>query len=70
VRLHGGVRCGHYDRTSNTIVPQTWEDPSVTNRRRMFVRTPEGEALIDPDFSLPAAAELHQTVAFDYVRLD
>ena len=40
IRLHGGVRCGHFDRATNKIVPEVWEQPEVTNRQRMYVRTP------------------------------
>ena len=70
VLLHAGVRCGHYDRASDKIFPERWQNPSVTNVQRMYVRTPEGEALIAPDFSLPANPEVHQRVEFDYLRVD
>jgi len=70
IRLHGGVRCRHYDRVSKRAFPEKWEDPATTSRRRMYVRTPEGEALIEPDDSLPAGREDHTPAVFDYVRVD
>jgi len=70
VRLHGGVRCKHYDRDSQQLVPEQWEDPSATSRTRMYVMTEKGEALIEPDESLPRGHEGHQPVTFDYLRLD
>ena len=70
VRLHGGVRCPHYDRATDRLVPEQWEDPAVTSRPRMYVMTPSGEALIDPDESLPRGHEEHTPVTLDYLRLD
>ena len=70
VRLHGGVRCRHYDRASNRLLPERWEDPATTSRRRMYVRTENGEALIAPDDTLPCGGEHHRPVTIDYVRVD
>jgi len=70
IRLHGGVRCRHYDRASKRAFPEKWEDNATTSRRRMYVRTPQGEALIEPDDSLPCGAEEHSPAVFDYVRVD
>jgi GT2 family glycosyltransferase len=70
VRLHGGVRCKHYDRDSQKLIPEQWEDPSATSRTRMYVMTPSGEALIEPDESLPRGVETHQAVTLDYLSLE
>lgn len=69
VQLHGGVRCKHFDRQTQRLVPDRWEDPAATSSRRMYVRTPQGEALIAPNDSLPRGREEHLTVPLDYLRL-
>ena len=69
VRLHGGVRCKHFDRQTQRLVPEVWEDLAATSSRRMYVRTPQGESLIVPDESLPRRTEEHVTVPLDYVRI-
>lgn len=70
VRLHGGVRCRHFDRTTNRQLPERWEDPAVTSRPRMYVRTEGGVALVEPDDSLPCSPEDHRPVTLDYVHVD
>lgn len=70
VRLHAGVRCKHYDRGTNRLIPERWEDPATTSRRRMYVRTSDGESLIDADQSLPRAREEHRAVTLDYLRVE
>jgi GT2 family glycosyltransferase len=70
VRLHGGVRCRHYDRATNRLIPERWEDAATTSRRRMYVRTPDGESLIDADPSLSRAREEHRAVTLDYLRVE
>ncbi len=70
VRLHAGVRCKHFDRASGKLIPDRWEDTATTSRPRMFVRTPQGEALIDPDESLPRGQERHRTVTVDYLSVE
>jgi GT2 family glycosyltransferase len=70
IRLHGGVRCLHYDRASKRALPEKWEDVATTSRRRMYVRNAHGEALIEPDDSLPCGSEEHSPAVFDYVRVD
>lgn len=71
IRLHGGVRCHHYDRTTKRAFPEKWEDAAVTSRPRMYVRTEQGgEALIEPDDSLPCGREEHSPATFEYVRVD
>ena len=70
VRLHGGVRCKHFDRASGKAIPERWEDAGVTSRSRMYVRTPQGEALIEPDESLPRGQETHRPVTLDYLSVD
>ncbi|MGA3039104.1 MAG: glycosyltransferase [Vulcanimicrobiaceae bacterium] len=70
VRLHAGVRCRHYDRASKMLVPAKWEPLTETTRQRMYVRTEQGEALIEPDDSLPCGHEEHRPVMLDYVSVD
>ncbi len=71
VLLHPGVRCGHVDRESDRIVPQTWEQPDITNRRRMIVVEPGPRyALVDYDPSLPRARERHLAASLTYVSVD
>ncbi|MGH7661932.1 MAG: glycosyltransferase [Vulcanimicrobiaceae bacterium] len=70
VRLHGGVRCKHFDRGSGRLIPEQWEDSATTARPRMYVRTPQGEALIAPDESLPRGHEAHRAVTVDYLSVD
>jgi hypothetical protein len=70
VRLHGGVRCGHFDRATDRVVPERWEDVATTSRRRMYVRTPEGEKLVEADAALPRAHEDHRAVTLDYLWVD
>lgn len=70
VRLHAGVRCKHFDRASGKAIPERWEDAGVTSHSRMYVRTPQGEALIEPDDSLPRGKETHRAVALDYLSVD
>ena len=70
VRLHGGVRCKHYDRNAQQLMPAAWEDPAVTSRPRMYVRTAQGEALVEPDYSLPRSREEHRAVTVEYLLVD
>lgn len=70
VRLHGGVRCGHYDRATRRLMPERWEDAAATARTRMYVRTEQGEALIEPNDALPCGREEHRAVTLDYVTVD
>jgi hypothetical protein len=70
VRLHAGVRCKHFDRRTQTLIPQRWEDPAATSRPRMYVRTENGEALIEADETLPRGLERHRAVTVDYLSVD
>ncbi|MBV8151813.1 MAG: glycosyltransferase [Candidatus Eremiobacteraeota bacterium] len=70
IRLHAGVRCGHYDRQSGVVYPRAWEDPAATAVRRMYVRTPDGETLVPAQDEIPRAREEHQRVSFDYVSIE
>lgn len=70
VRLHGGVRCKHFDRESKRLLPERWEDPALTASPRMYVRTPQGERLIAVDEKLPRGREEHLAVPLDYLRVD
>jgi len=70
VRLHGGVRCKHFDRESQRLMPERWEDDVRTASPRMYVRTPSGESLIAPNESLPRGREDHIKVELDYLKID
>ncbi|HET9030487.1 MAG TPA: hypothetical protein VFN49_09935 [Candidatus Aquilonibacter sp.] len=66
VTLHGGVRCGHYDRWSGNIFPQHWETPDETTRRRMAVLQ-NGERRLVPVGSAHPANERHERVEISYI---
>ena len=70
VRLHAGVRCRHFDRKTEQFSPSAWEDSGITSQARMFVQTPEGEALIPADERLPRGRERHRAVTFDYLSVE
>jgi Glycosyltransferase like family 2 len=46
VVLHPGVRCGHYDRTRDTIAPVSWEAPDRSNVKRILTRTGDSYAMM------------------------
>jgi hypothetical protein len=71
VMLHPGVRCGHYDRVSNIIVPRAWEPESATSGDRMTVIHPDGSIALAPfDATVPQAKERHTTAPLDYIFTD
>jgi GT2 family glycosyltransferase len=71
IMLHPGVRCGHVDRESGRIVPEAWEIPSVTNRRRMIISEPGPRfTLVDYDPSVAQAAERHDDAALTYLTVE
>ncbi|MGD0967225.1 MAG: glycosyltransferase [Candidatus Aquilonibacter sp.] len=67
VMLHPGVRCGHYDRTSKTVAPQTWEPPEVTRHERMAALVDGRPALVKADDTARSAAESHVRATLDYI---
>jgi hypothetical protein len=63
VLLVPSVRCGHYDRQSQTVVPTSWEPPEITNRQRMAV-------LVDGRLTLAEAGETQGTTPETHIRAD
>ncbi|HTW82750.1 MAG TPA: glycosyltransferase [Candidatus Sulfotelmatobacter sp.] len=58
VLLHAGVRAGHYDRATNRLSPERWEDDVQTDRLRMIVRDADGRTRMIPyDAAHPRADE-------------
>jgi GT2 family glycosyltransferase len=68
VRLHAGVRCGHYDRATDRIQPERWEEPHETDRPRMMVveRGPRF-TLVTYDPTHATASERRERAAIDYL---
>lgn len=46
VLLHPGVRCPHYDRVKARAFPERWEEPQVSNRKRVLARVGERYSLV------------------------
>jgi len=67
VRLAAGVRCGHYERSKDQIMPLVWESDEATNLRRMIVSDAGKERLVRFDALVPAAPERHETATIDYL---
>ncbi len=68
VVLHPGVRCGHYDRARDTVMPQSWEPLSVTSTDRMTVQHADGTVAMVPfDASAPQQPERHVAAGLDYI---
>lgn len=65
--LDAGVRCGHYDRQTQTISPRTWEPAHVTARARIAALVDGKPALIDAQSQAPSAPESHVAAQVDYV---
>ncbi|HZO94450.1 MAG TPA: glycosyltransferase [Candidatus Baltobacteraceae bacterium] len=57
VLLDAGVRCGHYDRGSETTVSATFESDAETARLRMIVRAEGATRLVPFDDAVERAAE-------------
>jgi hypothetical protein len=67
VLLHAGVRCGHYDRTSNTVAPRTWEPAEVTRHERMAALIDGRPALVPIHPASSTTSESHVQANVDYV---
>jgi hypothetical protein len=68
VRLHAGVRCGHYDRGSDRVQPERWEEPSATDRPRMMVVEPGPRFTLVPyDPAHAGSSERHETARIEYL---
>ncbi len=64
--LHPAVRCGHFDRSTGKVMPETWETHAQTNYRRMAVWANGGHALV-PAYDAPSHGEYHQRPDIEYV---
>lgn len=67
VLLHAGVRCGHYDRQSDTIAPLTWEPPENTQRERMAAMVDGRPALVEARPAAASTTETHVRATVDYL---
>ena len=66
VILHAGVRCGHYDRASGTILPTAWEAASITTQRRIAASV-NGTPTLVPFDKIAAQEETHVPTRVTYV---
>lgn len=67
VRLAGNVRCGHYERTTDEIMPRTWEPDALTDKRRMIVLENGVEKLVPFNPAVATAPEEHETAVVQYL---
>jgi len=69
VRLDARVRCGHYDRASNTTAPLAWESDAVTRVPRMIVAENGGTRLVPLDERVPRIVERHARADLTYITV-
>jgi len=67
VLLHPNVRCGHYDRTSKTVVPQQWEPPEVTRYERMAALVDGRLTVVRAQQAANSTPETHVRASVDYI---
>ena len=67
VLLDPGVRCGHYNRATDTVMPTVWEPPEVTSRERMAVLVDGRPALVDAAESQGSVPETHVHADVAYI---
>jgi hypothetical protein len=67
VLLAPNVRCGHYDRQSNTVVSATLEPPEVTSHARMAVLVDGRPALLKAGESQGGVPETHVRADVRYI---
>jgi hypothetical protein len=70
VRLDARVRCGHYDRTSDSTFPLTWETDAETGHDRMIVIDAGVVKLVPLDESAPRVVEHHVRANVTYITVD
>lgn len=71
VKLHAGVRCGHYDRASGLTLPLIWESDTVTDRARMMVVEPGPRySLVPHTPDLGTVRERHEMASLEYLFVD
>jgi len=66
VRLAGSVRCGHYERSTDTVMPRVWETDDVTGVRRMLVSETGIEKVVPFNAGISIASERHETATVEY----
>ena len=69
VMLHPEVRCAHYDRSKAHAFPERWEDPQMTNRKRVLARIGERYALI-PLEEAPKTVARERQIAADVTYIE
>ena len=69
VRLDARVRCGHYDRASDSVAPIAWESDAVTSAPRMIVVDDGAAHLVPLDDSVPRIAESHARADLTYITV-
>jgi hypothetical protein len=70
VRLDARVRCGHYDRARDVVIPEVWEPDEITATPRMIVAGAERPQLVPLDRSAPRAREAHLAADLVYITVD
>lgn len=66
VLLHAGVRCGHYDRGRQRIMPDVWEPIETTMQQRIAARRGDVHMLL-PFETLPSRGEYHRRADVEYI---
>jgi hypothetical protein len=69
VRLDARVRCGHYDRASDSLAPVAWESDAVTSTPRMIVAENGLVHLVPLDDSVPRIDEKHVPAELTYITV-
>lgn len=70
IKMHGGVRCLHFDRVSNQLFPLAQENNTETDHPRMTVLRDGRFQLVPDDSSVPGASERFEVATLDYVFTD
>lgn len=69
VRLDARVRCGHYDRASNSTAPIVWESDAATSTPRMVVVENGVTRLVPLDSTAPCIVEDHARADLTYITV-
>ena len=67
VVLDPRVRCGHYNRQTDTIMPAVWEPSEITSRVRMAVLVDGRPALVEAAATQGGVAETHVRADVAYI---
>lgn len=67
VRLAANVRCGHYERKTDTVMPVAWEADALTGMQRMIVVESGKERLVAFNAGIAVASERHEVASVDYL---